>query len=231
MSSTINPSSTGTFNNTPRDPALSDTTGIVHVLPPSAPFRHLSYPIQRRRCFQPTLLLPLEARLEMCVHFQLVDHCVSCSSKQDYGVLMKDCGSPCGSIQRPIMPGSPHSWICPTCNPDPAQTPELYELELLVKKSMIIDQNRKNAGRFMSYAVDTQEGRAMGFAKKFQQKFPKEYAEEYAAFKGWQKDFMATFEECRRRGIFLDGGSDVGDGRAKHGLLEWLVALVSRTRL
>lgn len=94
-----------------------------------------------------------------------------------------------------------------------------------------MDQNKENAGGIMSYAVETQGEETKDFVQSIREKYPKEYAEEYAAFKEWRKEFMAMFEECRRRGVFLDDGSDGGDGRARYGLLGWLISMVSRTHL
>lgn len=123
---------------------------------------------------------------------------------------MKDCRSTCGSIQRPSVPGSSHGWICQFCSPDPAQTPELYNVKYLMKKSMIMDQNMENSGRIKSYAVEAKAGETEDFAGVFQEKYPKVYGGEFAAFKRWQKEFVVVVEECRRRGVFLDQSSDGG---------------------
>lgn len=144
---------------------------------------------------------------------------------------MKDCHSACGSIQRLSIPGSSHGWICQPCNNDPAQTPELYNVRFLVKKSIIMDQTEKDSARLRSYAVETQGEGTTDFKQVFPDAYAREYAEDLAAVKQWQKGSIATFEECRRRGRFLDDGSDGGDGRARYGSPGRLVPIASRTRL
>lgn len=62
---------------------------------------------------------------------------------------------------------------------------------------MIMDQNKEHPGRFMSYAVETKGAETEEFAQALQEKYAKEYAEELAAFKKWQKRFMAAFEQRR----------------------------------
>ena len=96
---------------------------------------------------------------------------------------MKDCRSTCGSIQCPRVPARSHGWICQFCNPDHAQTPELYNVKYRMKKSMIMGQNMENSGRTKSYAVETKVGETENFVRALQEKYPKVYAEEFATFK------------------------------------------------